>query len=345
MTSTPTAGAPPSSRLGCPRTEGGAGLTSAEAERFHNEGYLVVPGLFDPQADLDPIIEEYDGVLDRLATELLAKGEISSSYPDRNFSERLIRISQETQRLHSQAFDFSLPQKNIRTDTPIWVGPAVFKIIRHPRLLDAVESLLGPEIYSNPVQHVRLKLPENRAVFDPQGRNLDGATVWHQDNGVILPEADATNILTIWFPLWDVPIESGCLQVIPRSTARGLRDHCPVHGGVSIPDPLLELDQAIPIPLQRGDALFMHRLTCHASLPNRSDSVRWSFDLRYNPIGQATGRGAFPGFVARSRARPETELHDAERWAELWHEARQMLAQQPVLRPFNRWDGKNPTCA
>lgn len=41
-------------------------------------------------------------------------------------------------------------------------------------------------------------------------------------------------------------------------------------------------------------------------------------DLRYNPIGQHSGREAFPGFVARSRANPDSELDDPKVWASIW---------------------------
>jgi len=37
-------------------------------------------------------------------------------------------------------------------DTPIHLSEAVFNFLRNPRLLDAVETLIGPEIYSNPIQ-------------------------------------------------------------------------------------------------------------------------------------------------------------------------------------------------
>ena len=53
-----------------------------------------------------------------------------------------------------------------------------------------------------------------------------------------------------------------------------------------------------------------HQFTPHAALENKSDELHWSFDLRYNPVGQNTGRPAFPGFVARSRSQPEKELRD-----------------------------------
>ena len=44
-----------------------ASLTEAQVEQFHREGYLLVEDLFDPDADIDPIIAEYQGVLDNLA--------------------------------------------------------------------------------------------------------------------------------------------------------------------------------------------------------------------------------------------------------------------------------------
>ena len=96
--------------------------------------------------------------------------------------------------------------------------------------------------------------------------------------------------------------------------------------------------------MKRGDALFLHKLTLHASHSNHSDNIRWSFDLRYNPVGQPTGREYFPGFIARSRKDPQSELHDPAEWAQLWVEARQKLA-----REFNgslyRWGSDNPMCA
>jgi phytanoyl-CoA hydroxylase len=221
-------------------------------------------------------------------------------------------------------------------------------MLRNERLLDALECIIGPEIYSNPVQHVRLRMPERRAIHDAKGEIIDGATPWHQDNGVVLPEADETSMHTVWFPLSDAPLEAGCLKVLPRSHKKGLRTHCPLssNGRLQIPSSQLpEEAEFMALPMKRGDVLFMHRLTCHGSLPNLTNHVRWSMDLRYHPVGQATGRSAFPGFVARSRAHPETELHDAEAWAGMWHEARRTLATAQEPARFNRWDAKAAVCA
>ena len=89
----------------------------------------------------------------------------------------------------------------------------------------------------------------------------------------------------------------------------------------------------------------MHKHTIHGSPPNVSDRIRWSLDLRSNPIGQPTGRPEFPGFVARSRLDPESELRDPEAWAGLWRGARDRLAAQPAAKPAHRWRGTEPGCA
>lgn len=318
-------------------------LSTEQVEQFENEGYLIVRGLFDPEQDIDPIIEEYKGVLDRLAMELYTAGEIKSPYQELPFGKRLIQIYQETGKVNAQYFDFSLPQANVQPNTPFWAGPAVFNTLRNPRLLDAVESLIGPEIYSNPVQHVRLKPPEHLTPKNDDGRVQLGKTPVHQDSGVVLPEADNTDILTVWFPLMDTNRENGCLCVWPGSHRKGLYDHCPTPIGLGIPGKLLD-GRAVAAEMKKGDALFLTKMTIHASFSNNSNHIRWSFDLRYNPIGQPTGRPAFPGFVARSRQNPESELRDPAGWEQLWRETRDRLSQVEMDR-FNRWDPNNPVCA
>jgi hypothetical protein len=145
----------------------------------------------------------------------------------------------------------------------------------------------------------------------------------------------------------DADVSNGCLQVVPGSHTGQLLTHCPGYrqaAGLTIPEHMFEVGAAMPVPLQKGSALFLHCKTVHSSLPNVSNRIRWSFDLRYHPIGQPTGRAAFPGFVARSRKRPETELRDPQSWCLSWKEARDSLArgEQPT---FNRWNSEDPVCA
>jgi phytanoyl-CoA hydroxylase len=325
----------------------GAALSSAQLGQFDRDGYLLVRQAIDPDRYLGPVLREYEQLLDALAEELLARGEVSRSHRELPFEGRFVEICAESNQTNAQYFDFSLPQAGITRDTPMWHGPAVFNMLRCEDLLDLVECLIGPEIYSNPVQHVRIKAPESREPRDPvTGALKMGATNWHQDNGVVLPEADHTDILTVWFPLRSAGIEHGCLQVVPGSHRRGLLDHCPAGpGGLEVPERVASRDDAVPLPMEPGDVLLLHKLTLHSSLSNLSNEIRISFDLRYNPIGQPTGRPAFPGFVARSRSAPETELHDAGEWASMWVDARAALAAAGHDQAFNRWSAQAPACA
>ena len=319
-------------------------LTPAQFAQFKEEGYVVVEGVLDPDRDIAPVMAEYGEVLDGIAASLEAQGILRSRYRDLPFRDRLIRICIESGRNFPQEFDISLPQKDIRADTPIHVGPAAFRLLTTPRLLDLVEDLIGPEIYSNPVQHIRMKLPK-RAVARSGYSGLVSQIPWHQDNGVILPEADQARILTVWMPLTEATVENGCLQVIPRSHRSDLIAHCPTEKGVAIPEKLIPTAQAVPLPMRPGSVLLMTSRTVHSSLDNVTESeIRISFDLRYQPIGEPTGRPAFPGFVARSAARPESVLRDPAAWARLWHDARARLAamENPT---FNRWQAGVGACA
>jgi phytanoyl-CoA hydroxylase len=326
-------------------------LTEAAYQHFQDEGFVLVRDLLDPEKDIKPVLDEYETVLDRLAHELYDAGKISSMYEGLSFNERMIACYKDSGLVLSQHFDCSLPQAGTTKTSPIWVGPAVFQALRNETLLDVVEDLIGPEIYSNPVQHIRIKppqdvLPDSR--MDPKtgskGGFDAGVTPWHQDNGVVLPDADETDMLTVWWPLTRATLENGCLKIIPRSHKVGLLHHCRTVSGLAVPDPMLDLERAMPVPMNPGDVLFLHRRTCHSSLPNVSREVRISFDIRYNPIGQPTGRDIFPGFVARSRSHPSSELHDAEVWAQSWYDTRDRLAIKNIAH-YNRWLENDGVCA
>lgn len=327
------------------RTSAAALITPAGLAQFQDQGYLVVEDLFDAETDLAAVAADYAATLDELAEQWVAAGRLKDSLSGLPFGQRLIRIMAESGINWAQPFDISLPQTQVYPDTPIHTSEAVFNLLRHPRLLDAVEQFVGPEIYSNPIQHTRIKAPEHLV---PQAAR-NGLTMrvgWHQDQGVATPEQDGVPVLTVWLPITEATAENGCLAVVPGSHRRELATHCPGSGpdsGLQIPSRLIQ-GKPVPVPVKRGGVLFLHRRTMHASLANRSDDLRWSFDLRYQPTGLPTGRPAFPGFVARSRRDPQSEQRDWRAWAQTWLEARARLAQgQPPQ--FNRWLADAPACA
>lgn len=246
-----------------------SGLTAAQREQFFSEGYVMVPDLI-PSEDFIPLQEEIGGLVDGAARRLYADGKISDRREDEGFATRLTRLL---------------------TDHPEWkwdylraiegkgggghAGRAMFDLITHYRLLDAVESLVGPDIVGSSVYRIRPKVP-----------GLDrGVVPWHQDSGYFAAHCDDNLIVTCWIPLVDATPENGCLCVLPRTHRQGVaRHHTGGNAGYlviedgDLPAPP---DGAIAVPVPLGGALLMTNLTPHCSTENSTDIIRWSVDLRY----------------------------------------------------------------
>ena len=313
-------------------------ITASQLETFERQGYLVVENLLD-EPTLAAIRQEYADLMDHLYNGWHAENLVPEPKPDMTFWDKLDHAYKGGFDWY-QPFDISLPGDNITDTTPMHFGPAVFDMVTHKNILDTVETLIGPEITSNPIQHVRIKPPE-RAVPKDEIRAHIVSTDWHQDQGVTLPEADNTTFITVWLAITDATVENGCLQVATDPYSEML-PHCPrTQTGIA---EAFTPKHATPTPVKAGGAVIFHPMTPHWSLANTSDGYRWSFDLRYNVTGQPTGRSHFPEFVARSRARPETELKDWRDWRAMWEDTRARVASAPHI-PQHRWDSSAPHCA
>jgi len=316
-------------------------LTSQQIARFERDGYLVVDGLLDKATVLEPVVSEYTVLLNSLIDQWAINGKLEPINAAGSFAAA-IRHVYAAGLDYFQPMDISLPPGNITNDIPFHAGPAIFNLMTSAALLDVVESLIGPEITSNPIQHVRIKPPVTE-LDDDEIRPHIGATCWHQDRAVTLEEADATRMVTVWAAITDATIDNGCLQVIPGSHRGTLLQHCP-HPQLAIPENQFDGRLAQPVPISAGSVILFHPLTVHSSLDNTSDDVRWSFDLRYNVTGDPTGRPMFPDFVARSRSQPETVLQSALLWKESWLVAREKLSKENAVE-IHRWDGTATVCA
>ena len=313
-------------------------ISAADVRTFETQGYLVVENLLD-STTLNAVRQEYAELMDGLYDQWAGRGWVPAARPGMTFWDKLDHAYKGGFDWY-QPFDISLPADGITEDTPMHFGPAVFSMVTHGNILDTVEALIGPEISSNPIQHVRIKPPE-RAVSKDEIRAHVVSTDWHQDQGVTLPEADNTTFVTVWLAITDATIENGCLQV-GHGKQTEMLPHCPgTQTGIAAP---FIPTKATPTPVKAGGAVIFHPMTPHASLSNTSDGYRWSFDLRYHVTGQPSGRSHFPDFVARSRRAPETELTNWREWRRMWEEARARLAVQPHI-PIHRWDADAAVCA
>ncbi|CAQ82236.1 MULTISPECIES: phytanoyl-CoA dioxygenase family protein [Photorhabdus] len=313
-------------------------------DQYRNDGYVVIRNVLNPVTDLLPVIKEYGELANKLANQWLGQGIITSYDKNAPEENRLLQLMKQTDGNCFQELDITLPvEAEIKEDSPVHLGEAIFNLLRNQTILDVVENIIGSEIYSVPVQHMRIKPPEAQITDETQSHTLTltGKTFWHQDLAVVTQDADNTDMLSVWLPLNEATEKNGCLVVIPGSHTKGLVHHCDTPVLQGIPDSLIG-ENIRPIPAKPGDMVLLHPLMIHASLSNISTHGRWSLDLRYCPTGQPTGRRWFPGFIARSKSHPEKELSDYEVWVESWHFARQTLAGQPHPK-FDRWDKNDPS--
>ena len=278
-----------------------SGLTPDQLDFYRTEGYLLVEDAIDP-AVFDRLIAEINAIVDTAAQEAHAAGELSELHTDSPFAKRLVHI-------HSQLAD---PEPLLRQVNGKLKTEGMFAILTQPALLDIVESVIGPEILAHPQFNLRAKLPNQDATVVP----------WHQDLGYLQPDAEETFMVNFWIPLVDATPENGCMEVIAGSNRAPLIGH--EHGlgpGANfkgITDQYLPPGDQVSCPLQVGGVLLIQHKTIHRSIPNLSDHIRWSLDLRYSDPAQPSGRDGVPGFIARSEAHPESVAQSVDDWLALF---------------------------
>ncbi|MEE2658769.1 MAG: phytanoyl-CoA dioxygenase family protein [Candidatus Latescibacterota bacterium] len=279
-------------------------LTFDQIAEYLRHGVLRVEGALEEE-DLQPVIDELKQIIDDQANELHAEGKIVDLAVDEPFERRYGILYGQSQEI-SRGLDIMH-----------YRGAAIFAFLRNDNLLDTLESLLGSEITCNPIQHLRAKPP---ARYDPASEPNFHNAPWHQDAGVMMAEAEGSEIITCWLPLGDATAEMGCMEVISGQREGGYLRH-QKEGGTTIASELMPAKKPVVMDCRKGDVVLMDRFTPHRSRPNKSDKCRWSLDLRYQPRGQHTGRTGHPDFVARSAAEPVSVLSDHQQWCDLWVDA------------------------
>jgi ectoine hydroxylase-related dioxygenase (phytanoyl-CoA dioxygenase family) len=307
-------------------------LSETDLRQFRELGYLVVEDLVD-KAKLDALTSHINDEVNRHAERAVAEGLLPETYREEGFERQLARISEH---------DSSVWQS-------IWkdgfVHDSVFDVIRSPRILELAAQICdSEEIISTYGYWVRPKVPRNTTFEFP----------WHQDAGYAHPGCDQRMVLCVWIALVDATEERGCLWVRPYAHVPGAL--LPHHRSsrnptIRISDERMAHLPRVCVPVPRGGAILMHNLTPHASGPNRSDVVRWTFDVRYQSADGPTNaaitrlpgefvpktpdephRGCIPSqpdFLLRSRARPNEVVRDAATFIRM---QRSFVPEEPIDR-------------
>ena len=148
-------------------------------------------------------------------------------------------------------------------------------LVEDPRLLDVMESLLGPDL---------LVFTSTFFIKEPQ---TDAITAWHQD-ATFFGLAPYEHV-TAWVALSEASIEAGCMEFLPGSHHLGQLSHgldttpgTITAGARSISQPI-DTSKAVFAPIGTGQVSLHHTLTAHNSPPNRSDDRRIGFGISYIP--------------------------------------------------------------
>lgn len=152
--------------------------------------------------------------------------------------------------------------------------PWLVELGRNPRILDAVEDLIGPDI-----------LLFGASIFAKAGRDRSYVS-WHQDSAYfgLTPHQE----VTAWVAFTESNAANGALQVLPGShTGPDLR-----HVETYAPDNMLargqalavdDESQAVTMSLDPGQFSLHHERTAHGSKTNGTAARRIGFAFFYIP--------------------------------------------------------------
>ena len=279
-------------------------LSEEQISFYHEKGYVKVEKVV-PQRSIELGRKVCADWVDRTVQGWVAEGLLEDGLEDLDLEHRLTVAWNEAGKPMYQRS----PRRQI-------VCPELFQFMSEPRVIDVAEDLLGsPEVFMHGVFNLRPKLPDQRWTRTP----------WHQDSQYY-PSIAQVHTLSIWMPLQRVTTENSCLQVAEgyhRGDMYAITEDEET-GFLGISKEERATLPGIPIEMEAGDALCFTQLTPHAALPNKSDAVRWSIDLRYQSIADAMVDeynveigGRDKGFIARSEANPAS-VATWESWERQW---------------------------
>ena len=149
------------------------------------------------------------------------------------------------------------------------------EIVRMPRLLDAVEDIIGPDI-----------LCWGTSFFVKEAHD-PGYVSWHQD--LTYWGLDPADVITAWVALSPSTDEAGAMRVIPGSHKQDVLDHVDTFEKHNLltrgQEVAVNVDEtkAVTLALEPGQMSLHHVKLIHGSRPNRTAERRIGLAIRYMP--------------------------------------------------------------
>lgn len=227
-------------------------ITNKLVKQYHQAGYLVCRDLITPDEVRD-LREAYTSSLEKMRRENKLKSIRSGTdLEGRETAVYQIRMAH----LHHPLFN---------------------DLIHDARLLNIVESLIGPNI----------RIVLFQGLYKPP---LTGGTVhWHQDDYYFRVDKENA-VVSCWLTLDDATVDNGCMWVLPGAH-RQILEHIPLEGGGL---KMLEIDEAkaVPIELKAGQCMFHHGSMPHRTLDNTTNSHRRALAIHFmDATAKPMGKG------------------------------------------------------
>ncbi|KAK7488659.1 hypothetical protein BaRGS_00020112 [Batillaria attramentaria] len=283
--------------------------------QFFEEGYVIVDEFFT-QEELDACRVAIARQVDDLANLLYRAGKIKDLYTHYGLFERLTKIEAE------------FPGANIILHKQGRLPQAFRDIWAHPRMLNVVEQIIGPNIAGHPVWNLRTKTPDNEATTVP----------WHQDSAYLDNRSYEVMQVTAWIPLLDANRENGCMEVAARGHLKGKvathqccwRDTWYVMLDEKEMEKTLDVDlkkDTVLCPVPYGGMLLINNMIPHRSLNNLSNDIRWSLDLRWQRPDKSVGfYDLKEGVLMRTKDNPNLKIN----WEDFEQVERHIAAKKQV---------------
>jgi hypothetical protein len=148
-------------------------------------------------------------------------------------------------------------------------------LIRHPRILDAVEDVIGPNI---------LVWTSTFFIKEPHSATF---AAWHQDGSYFGLEPKEQ--VCAWVALTDASQEAGCMEQLSSRGAPRQLHHAALgltnsinRAGQTIVEPFDE-SQPVAMALPAGSFSLHHELAVHRSAPNNASHRRVGIGVNYIP--------------------------------------------------------------
>jgi phytanoyl-CoA hydroxylase len=143
--------------------------------------------------------------------------------------------------------------------------------LAHPKVLDIVEQLIGPGIFSNG-DKLNMKLA-----------NVGSPVEWHQD-WCFYPHSN-DDLLAVGVAMDDASTTNGCLLVMPGTHKGRIYDHNQDgHFVGAVTEAGFRPEGAVPVELKAGGISIHHVRLLHGSAPNRSSQPRRLLLFQYCAI-------------------------------------------------------------